>query len=238
MSITLAATGNPRSTTKQSTPPQPSLIFTPSPHLKIKKCPHFKRQCTPARVGPRLRGQVCGATALLLHDLSIPLNSSIPVQTCTSPQPLQGALQEPARLSLACSCNTPSLSCPSRRPRPHHCSPQRRRRAWAALPPFACDRTLDISITTYFLQPTQTVTSQHNPGTCMREKDGASGHPPMCSGDRIRLPCYPAPSGTYCNRSLPICRHTCGFCCCRFLLRRIGLHARNLVTSISRQTKP
>jgi hypothetical protein len=138
MSITLAATGKPRSTTKQSTPPQPSLIFTPSPHLKIKKCPHFKRQCTPARVGPRLRGQVCGATALLLHDLSIPLNSSIPVQTCTSPQPLQGALQEPARLSLACSCNTPSLSCPSRRPRPHHCSPQRRRRAWAALPPFAC----------------------------------------------------------------------------------------------------
>ena len=56
-------------------------------------------------------------------------------------------------------------------------------------------------------------------------KDGASGVPPMRSGDLIRLPCFPcaAGSGLYRNRSLPICRQPLLhlFLLSRFLLRKV-----------------
>jgi hypothetical protein len=48
--------------------------------LKNKKVPALRRQCTPGRVAV----QVCGATAVLSHDLSTPPNSYIPVATCTT----------------------------------------------------------------------------------------------------------------------------------------------------------
>jgi hypothetical protein len=116
-------------------PPQPSLILSPSPHLKNNSVPALKRrQCTPGRVArPGLRR----------HGITIPrpINSSQLLHPCHNLHHIAAeGLQEPARLSLA--CKTPSLSSAFHQQRPQRRSPQCRRRAWAATPTLlrlACD---------------------------------------------------------------------------------------------------